>query len=274
MFGVSEAKPKDGTGRVALVTGASSGIGAAFARVIARNGFDLVLTARREKQLHAVARNLEKAFAVKTHLMPADLADPNAPQRLFDDIQATGLRVDVLVNNAGYGMPGFFNEADWENHRDYLQVMAIAPVHLSYLAAPAMVERGYGRIVNVGSVSGLLPPHAGGTLYYPVKSFLIKFSLAHGEELRRAGVYVTALCPGFTRTDFQRASGGSVEAVTMPDFMWLDADKVAAQGYRAVMRGDQVCVPGWGNRALVGLFKYLPERIGRWIIRATAKPTD
>ncbi|MDH3242771.1 MAG: SDR family oxidoreductase [Alphaproteobacteria bacterium] len=274
MSEVSETKRKDGAGRVALVSGASSGIGKAFAHILACNGFDLVLTARREQQLRALAQDLEATFATKTHVMRADLTDPTAPRRLFDDIAAADLHVDVLVNNAGYGMPGFFNDTAWDSHRDYLQVMAIAPVHLAYLAAPAMVERGYGRIVNVGSVSGLLPPHAGGTLYYPVKSFLIKFSLAHGEELRRAGVHVTALCPGFTRTNFQQASGGSVEAVTMPGFMWMDADVVAAKGYRAVMRGDPVCVPGWANRALVGLFKYLPEGIGRWIIRATGKPTD
>jgi short-subunit dehydrogenase len=271
MSGSSQTKPKDGKGRVALVTGASSGIGEAFARVLARNGFDLVLVARREDRLRALAQDLEGAFSIETHVMPADLADPATPQRLFDELTAANLHVDFLVNNAGYGMPGFLDKAAWDRHRDYLEVMAIAPVHLAYLAAPAMAERGYGRIINVGSVSGLLPPHAGGTLYYPVKSFLIKFSLAHGAELRSASVHVTALCPGFTRTNFQQASGGSVEAVTMPDFMWMDAEAVAARGYRAVMRGDPVCVPGWANRALVGLFKYLPENVGRWIIRATAK---
>jgi short-subunit dehydrogenase len=271
MSGSSQTHRKDGKGRVALVTGASSRIGGAFARVLARNGFDLVLVARRADRLRALAQDLEEAFAVRTHVMPADLADPATPQRLFDELTAADLHVDVLVNNDGYGMPGFLDKAAWDRHRDYLEVMAIAPVHLAYLAAPAMAERGFGRIINVGSVSGLLPPHAGGTLYYPVKSFLIKFSLAHGAELSSAGVHVTALCPGFTRTNFQQASGGSVEAVTMPDFMWMDAEAVAARGYRAVMRGDPVCVPGWANRALVGFFKYLPDGVGRWVIRATAK---
>jgi short-subunit dehydrogenase len=263
---------REGTGRTALVTGASSGIGAAFARVFAANGFDLVLTARREGKLHALAQVLAQDFDVATHVVPADLANPQSPQQIFDQLQLMHLTVDALVNNAGYGIPGCFDESDWVRHRDYLQVMTVAPVHLAHLAAPGMVQRGYGRIVNVGSLSGLLPPHAGGTLYYPVKSFIIKFSLAHAEELRGSGVKVTALCPGFTRTNFQQASGGSVEAVTMPDFMWMDADAVAAQGYRAVMRGQPVCVPGWPNKVLAGLFKYLPDGVGRWLIRVTAAP--
>jgi short-subunit dehydrogenase len=136
-----------------------------------------------------------------------------------------------------------------------------------------MAKRGQGLIINLGSVSGFLPPHAGGTLYYPVKSFLIKFSLAHAEEMRRAGVHVTALCPGFTHTDFQKAAGGTVETVTMPDFLWMDADEVARQGYKAAVRGDPVCVPGWINRMIVRCFKYLPDAFGRWIVRVTGSGT-
>lgn len=260
----------EGKGRTALVTGASSGIGAAFARVFASHGFDLVLTARREKKLEALARELEQAFAITAHVLPADLADANAPQHIFDELQARGVAVDALVNNAGYGVPGNLDQSSWERHRDYIQVMTVAPVHLAHLLAPAMAARGYGRIINVGSLAGLLPPHAGGTLYYPAKAFLIKFSLAHGQELRGTGVRVTALCPGFTRTNFQRASGGTVEAVSFPDFLWMDAEEVAAQGYRAVMAGVPVCVPGWCNRVLAAFFKYLPDFLGRWIIQATS----
>ncbi|MBL6952153.1 MAG: SDR family oxidoreductase [Alphaproteobacteria bacterium] len=268
---MADEKTREGLGRTALITGASSGIGAAFARVFASHGFDVVLTARRERRLRELARELEQAFAITTHVVTADLADPAAPEHIFDDLRARGVHVDALVNNAGYGVPGYFDQSTWQRHRDYLQVMTVAPVHLAHLAAPAMVGRGYGRIINLGSLAGLLPPHAGGTLYYPAKAFLIKFSLAHAEELRGTGVQVTALCPGFTRTNFKQASGGTVEAVSFPEFLWMDAEEVAAQGYRAVMDGVPVCVPGWFNRVLAALFKYLPNSLGRWIIRATSR---
>lgn len=266
-----DAMTKEGGGRTALITGASSGIGRAFARVFASNGFDVVLTARRESKLRECAREIEEIYGVAANLVPADLADPAAPKRIFDVVRAKGLHIDALVNNAGYGVPGFLEQSDWSRHREFLEVTTIAPVQLAHLAAPGMVERGYGRIVNVASIAGFLPPHAGGTLYYPAKSFIIKFSLAHAAELSGTGVQVTALCPGFTRTDFQQASGTSVEVVKMPDFLWMSAEKVAEQGYRAVMAGDQVCVNGIVNRLMVVLFKYLPDSLGRWLVGATAK---
>lgn len=262
---------REGTGRTALVTGASSGIGAAFAREFAAHGFDVVLTARRQELLEALARELEQAHGIAAHVVAADLADPAAPETIFAQLAERGIAVDALVNNAGYGVPGLYNDSDWRRHRDYMQVMMTAPAHLAYLAAPAMVSRGFGRIINVGSISGLLPPHAGGTLYYPVKAFIIKFSLAHGAELRGTGVYVTALCPGFVRTNFQKASGGTVEKITMPQVFWMNAEVVAKRGYRAVMAGDPVCIPGWADRLLVALFKYLPDGIGRWLIRVTGR---
>jgi short-subunit dehydrogenase len=262
---------KEGAGRTALITGASSGIGKAFATVFARNGFDVVLTARRESRLQECARQIEESFGVATCVLMANLTDPTAPERLFDEIHAKGLHVDALVNNAGYGVPGFLYRSDWGRHRDFLEVTTIAPVNLAYLAASGMVERGYGRIINVASISGFLPPHPGGTLYYPAKSFLIKFSLAHAAELSGTGVHVTALCPGFTRTDFQQASGTSVEVVTMPDFLWMSAEKVAEQGYKAVMADKPVYVNGIVNRLMVIFFKYVPDSVGRWLVRATAK---
>lgn len=254
---------------VALVTGASAGIGEAFAREFARNGYDLVLVARRKERLQALASDLEREFAAATRVLVSDLSRPEAPAEILAALKNDAIEVEALVNNAGYGVVGRFNESDWSRHRDYLQVMVMTPTHLSYLLAPEMTQRGRGFIINVGSVSGFLPPHAGGTLYYPVKSFLIKFSLAHGAELRDSGVHVTALCPGFTRTEFQQAAGGTVETVKMPGFLWMDADEVARQGYKAVIRGDPVCIPGFYNRMIVRFFKYIPDAVGRWIIRLT-----
>jgi len=254
---------------VALVTGASAGIGEAFAREFARNGYDLVLVARRKERLQTLARDLERDFGAAARVLASDLSRPEAPAEIFAALKNDAVEVEALINNAGYGVVGQFNESDWRRHRDYLQVMITAPIHLSYLLAPEMAERGRGFIINVGSVSGFLPPHAGGTLYYPAKSFLIKFSLAHGAELCDSGVHVTALCPGFTRTEFQQAAGGTVETVKMPGFLWMRADQVARQGYEAVIRGDPVCIPGFYNRMIVRFFKYIPDTLGRWIVRIT-----
>jgi short-subunit dehydrogenase len=264
---MAEARP------VALVTGGSSGIGAAFAREFARNGHDVVLVARGEARLKSVAAEIEGEFGVSAHVLQADLSDPVAPERIFAELAERGLKIGALVNNAGYGVPGPLDQSDWAKHRDCLEVMVAAPVHLAYLAAREMAGRGKsgrgGMIINIGSVSGFLPPHAGGTLYYPVKAFLIKFSLAHAEEVRASGVTVTVVCPGFTHTGFQEAAGGTVEAVSMPKFLWMQPEEVARKGYRAAARGDLVCVPGFINKLFVWFFKYVPDGIGRWIVRAT-----
>ena len=266
---MSASTPASQRRPTALITGASAGIGEAFAREFARNGYDLVLVARREERLRALAGDVDREFGVAARILASDLSRPEAPAEISATLKNDGVVVDALVNNAGYGVVGQFHESDWPRHRDYVQVMVTAPIHLAYLLAPAMAGRGKGFIINVGSVSGFLPPHAGGTLYYPAKSFVIKFSLAHGAELREHGVHVTALCPGFTRTEFQKAAGGTVETVKMPDFLWMDADEVARQGYRAVVRGDPVCIPGVYNRMIVRFFKYMPEAFGRWVVRQT-----
>ena len=128
-------------------------------------------------------------------------------------------------------------------------------------------RQGRGAIIHVASLSALLPPHAGGTLYYPVKSFLYQFSLAMREELRPGGVHVTALCPGYTETDFQKAAGGTVESVTFPRWMWSEADVVVEAAIAAVDRNKAVCVPGLANKVIAAGFKLMPGPLGRWLVR-------
>ncbi|MGD9295579.1 MAG: SDR family NAD(P)-dependent oxidoreductase, partial [Roseobacter sp.] len=170
-------------------------------------------------------------------------------------------------NNAGFGVPGELCDIEWHRHRDTIEVMATAPVHLCHLFAPAMQQRGSGHIINVSSLSAILPPHAGGTLYYPVKAFLHKFSIAFRAEMRSSGVWVTSLCPGFTRTGFQQAAGGTVEKVTPPTWTWSDPDAVARAGIRAVERNKPICVPGLLNKIIALLFKVLPGSVGRLLVR-------
>ncbi|MFC3614825.1 SDR family NAD(P)-dependent oxidoreductase [Lutimaribacter marinistellae] len=253
-----------------LITGASAGIGRAFANAYARRGHDLVLVARREEPLQEVADILSASQSIKALTLSADLSDPAAPKRLWQEVEDRGISIKTLINNAGFGVPGNLCDVNWARHRATIEVMATAPVHLTQLFAPSMVRQGGGEIINVASLSALLPPHAGGTLYYPVKSFLYQFSLAIREELRSGGVHVTALCPGFTETSFQKAAGGSVESVEVPRWMWSRPEDVARVAIAAVERNKAVCVPGLLNKVIATGFKLMPGPLGRWLVRSDA----
>jgi uncharacterized protein len=257
--------------RIALVTGASSGIGEAFAEVFAAEGFDLVITARREARLRAVQSRLGEQYGVRVHVVIEDLEDPMAPARLCADLEARGLKIDALVNNAGYGVPGSYVASGWEVHERFLQVMVIAVAELTHRLLPAMIERRYGRIINVASLAGLVPAPAGHTLYAAAKAFLIKFSESLGHEVRRHGVFVTAVCPGFTFSEFHDVTGTRARMQKMPGFMWSSSSEVARHGYNAVMAGKSVVVIGRVNAAIATLVRILPQgliigvgrRIGR-----------
>ena len=254
---------RTGARRVALITGASSGIGQAFSEEYAKLGVDLVLVARRKRPLNALAARLEADHRISVTVLPSDLADPHTPKMLFDALSEKATKVDILVNNAGYGVPGELFDNEWPRHRAAIEVMATAPVRLCYLFAPLMREEGFGRIINVSSLAALLPPHAGGTLYYPVKSFLHQFSLAFRAEMRGRGVNVTSLCPGFTRTGFQQAAGGTVEKISPPKWTWSDPNDVARAAVRAVEKNKAVCIPGLMNKVIAATFKMLPGSLGR-----------
>jgi uncharacterized protein len=252
---------KEGNGRTALVTGASAGIGTALARVFAEHGFDLVLTARREDRLRDVAAQIERDFGVTARVLVADLADAGAPRRLFDELTSQGITVDALINNAGYGLPGSFRRNPWPAHARFLQVMLTAVVELCHLFEPGMVERRYGRIINVSSLAGLVPGAAGHTLYAATKAFLIRFSESLALEHPSDGVHVSALCPGFTYSEFHDVLGNRALVSKLPRAMWMDAETVAREGYRAVMAGTVVHVPGGVNRAIASVTKLIPESL-------------
>jgi uncharacterized protein len=247
--------------RTALITGASAGIGEAFAEVFAADGFDLVVVARRRDRLDALAARLTAEHRVAVHVLPADLARPDAAATLVAELASRGLRVDALVNDAGYGVPGSYTSASWEAQQALLQVMVIALSELTYRLLPGMVERGYGRIVNVASLAGLVPPGAGHTLYAASKAFVIKFSEALGHEVRQHGVHVTALCPGFTLSEFHDVTGTRELMNRMPRWIWSDSPTVAREGHAAVMAGEPIYIPGRLNRGLALLVRLLPQRL-------------
>ena len=175
------------------------------------------------------------------------------------------LTIDVLVNNAGYGVPGSYVDVAWHDHARFMQVMVTAVLDLTYRLFPAMLERGWGRVINIASVAGMVPAPAGHTLYGASKAFLIRFSEALSAEGASKGVNVTAVCPGFTLSEFHDVTGTRDRMNKMPAMLWLDASAVAREGYDAVMNGQSVVVNGWIYRFLVWLTGALPRSLSRWV---------
>jgi uncharacterized protein len=246
--------------RLALVTGASAGIGAAFARIYASHGYDVALTARRADRLEALAGEIRLRFGVEALTLSADLGEPGATDAILNDIAGHGRVVDALINNAGYGLPGAYADTDWLAQRDMLQVMLVAPCELIHKLLPGMIDRKFGRIVNVASLAGLVPGSAGHTQYAATKSFLVKFSQSLHLENLANGVHVSALCPGFTFSEFHDVNGTRQQASqSTPDWLWLGADEVAAAGYEAAEANRPICVTGVPNKAIAAVAKLLPD---------------
>jgi hypothetical protein len=250
---------------LSLVTGASAGIGAAFARGLAARGHDLVLTARRADRLEALAQTLRAAHGCDITVLPLDLADPAAPRELCEELERRGLAVDWLINNAGYGLPGTFDANTWEAHAAFIQVLMTAPTELAWRLLPGMRQRRYGRIVNVASLAGHVPGTAGHTLYGASKAYQIKFSQSLALENRHLGVHVCALCPGFTWSEFHDVTGTRELMNQMPRFMWQTAEDVVREAYEAAERGEIVHVTGPVNRFIKSLVKLMPDRMALWL---------
>lgn len=253
------------TTRTALITGASAGIGEAFAEEYARKGCDVILTARRGGRLKALSQRLTQRYGVRAHSFEADLALPQAPEILHQQITAQGLAVDILVNNAGYGVPGNFTESAWQVHSDFIQVMCTAVAHLTHLCLPRMVDQRWGHVINVASVAALLPGNSQHTLYAASKAFCVKFSESLSLEVQSSGVHVTAACPGFTYSEFHDVLGVRPEMDALPKFLWLNATEVARQSITAVERGQVLCINGGIYKVIVGLVKIMPYRLSRWL---------
>ncbi len=255
----------------ALITGASAGIGEAFARVLAGRGLDLILTARRLDRLQKLAAELGSTSGVHAEAIAADLARPDAPGFLQAEIERRGLRVDWLVNNAGYGLPGCFMDRSWPEHEDFIRVMITAPIELCHRFLPGMIARGYGRVINVASVAGLSPAPAGSTLYAASKSGLVRFSQSLAQEVRRQGILVSAFCPGFTRTEFHDVSGTRKEVSRYPRAMWMDAETAARRAVRAAERGRVIYVPGAVNRILWFFARHVPEGLAVRVMSGSSR---
>jgi short-subunit dehydrogenase len=253
--------------KTALVTGASSGLGAAFARRLAADGCDLILVARREERLAGLAGELAARHGAAVRCISADLADPAGVEQVGECVGSLD-PLDLLINNAGFGARGAFAETDLRRQLEMIQLHVLASVRLARAVLPGMIERNRGGIINVASLAALIPM-PGDAIYSASKAFLITFSQALHEELRGTGVRVQALCPGFMRTEFHSAEElPEVDLARIPARLWSRADEVAAESLKVLAGGQVVYVPGWKNRGIVAL-----ARLGlvKFVLRAALK---
>ena len=245
---------------VALVTGASSGIGRSIAEQLAAAGSDLVVVARRRDRLDELAAELRTAHGVTVEVLVADVAQPDQLALVEDRLRAG---VDLLVNNAGAGGQGPFADIPVDDHDQRIRLNVVAPVRLTHAALEAMVPRRSGGILNVSSIAGRQPmPYV--ATYAATKAYLTAFSNALHEEVRSHGIAVTNLLPGFTRTEFHGAA--DINRSFLPEFAWMKADSVARAGLQAVADGRAQCVPGLGYRVLAGLSGVTPWSVSRRIL--------
>jgi short-subunit dehydrogenase len=245
---------------IALVTGASSGIGEAFARLLAERGHDLVLVARDQGRLDALAKGLEVAQGAHVEVLSADLTDPVQLQSVEDRVHDRAAPVEVVVNNAGFGTFGAFHTLDLDGEVREVQLNVVALVRLTHAAAVEMTGRGRGGILNVSSLAGYQPGPMNAT-YAATKAYITSFTEAVHEELKGTGVAVTVLCPGFTRTGFQATA--NVPASGVPGFMWQEADEVARAGLDALARNHATALPGLLNKTLGTFTQMSPTALTR-----------
>ncbi|GAB3674119.1 SDR family oxidoreductase [Actinocorallia lasiicapitis] len=249
----------------ALITGATAGIGAAFARRLARDGLDLVLVARDEKRLTESAADLRDKFGIAVEVLPADLADDTGIARVEERLRDG---VDLLVNNAGFGNQGTFMNVPVEDELRMLKVHCEAVLRLTYAALPGMRERHRGGIINVASVAAFF---SRGT-YSASKAWVVSFSEGIAPDIQDPNVKVMALCPGFVHTEFHERAG--MDTAKVPNALWLDADDVVDTALADLRRGLSVSVPDIRYKAMVGLGKFIPRNLSSRLSSRTGRRYD
>ena len=242
---------------IALVTGASAGIGAAFANFLAKEGHDLVITARDLARLEEIATKLRAEYQIEVEVIKADLATNEGIKVIELRLENISRPIEVLINNAGFGINKSFVVSDRQAENDLLDVLVRAPIRFMHAVLPAMRERNSGTIINVSSVAGWI---AGGS-YSAAKSYLTVLSESLHTELKNTNVRVHALCPGFTRTEFHQR--GRMRMNGLPEFLWLDAGEVVAHAWQSSQKGKALSVPGLQYKFLTFLMRYFPRPVVR-----------
>jgi short-subunit dehydrogenase len=239
----------------ALVTGATAGIGESFTRLLAENNYNIVLVARDLQRLEERARELESKFNISTHVIQADLATESGCAVIEQYISNN--QIDVLINNAGFGLNKAFTMSSLEAEQQMLDVLVRTPMRLMHAVLPGMKERNKGVVINVSSVAGYI---AGGS-YSASKSYITVISESLNTELAGTNVKVSALCPGFTRTEFHQRARMSMKG--LPNFMWLNADELVKKAWSDALRGEAVSIPGWQYRVLTFVIQTVPRSLVR-----------
>lgn len=240
----------------ALITGSSGGIGSDLARLFARDGFNLILTARRLEKLNELKSELENQFKINVSVISLDLSEKNAAKSLYDFTKSHNLSVDILVNNAGFGDFALFSDCKLEKQQQMIQLNIMTLTELTKLFLPQMLERKNGRILNIASVASFMPgPKM--SVYYASKAFVRSFSEALSVELKKSGVTVTALCPGPVSTDFWNRAEADNSSL-FKHLFFASSEKVAEFGYKCLMKGKVLAIPNFSTRFFVFLAKFLP----------------
>lgn len=247
-----------------LITGATGGLGREFAEISAKDGNGLLLTARNAHKLEEMKQALEKKYGVRVSVFPCDLSEPDGADRVYAFASENEIAVDVLINNAGFGDFGEFTSCDYEKQREMVNLNVLALMRLTYMFAPAMVNNGSGKILNVASIASFQPGPLM-SVYYASKAFVLSFSEALSVELRKKGVTVTALCPGPVRTGFEERASLSNSGL-FKNLKVASAEKVARFGYKKMKKGKAVAVQGGNNRFLIFMSRFAPRSLVRRIV--------
>jgi len=255
----------EGRGRQALVTGASSGIGRAVSQLLAAKGYDVIVVARRRERLEALKAELESAWGVTVTPYVADLSDETAVSELAAQLRGGSHRVDVLVNNAGYAQLGRFADLDWQDQLARTRVMCLAVLELTHAALPQMVDRRWGRVINVTSIAGTFSGSPQDVLYSATKSMVIKFTEGLAVEYADHGIHCTASIPGFTATEIFEQSGFAeyIDARRWMRAAMMQPETVARQAYAAVESQRIWVIHGWHHKAMAGVMLHSPVAVRR-----------
>ena len=250
----------------ALITGPTAGIGKSIAYQLAEKGYDLFLVARREDRLQDLKSDIENKFQVRVHYLKSDLASPDAPQEIYDYGKSMNLDISTLILNAGYQINTKLEEATLQEEEDCLRVLGLSVIMQSKLYIKDLMSRGGGHIMVVSSMAGFSPPSTEfAILYGPVKTFMNRFVEALNGAYNKNNIYSTALCPGFTVTEFHTMSGTQDRMDKVPSFMKLSADQVAQEGIDGMFKNKEIVIPGNLNRFLISVLRFFPTGAIKWI---------
>ena len=247
--------------KTVLITGASSGLGKDFATLFAEKGYDLVLTARRKKNLEEIKNNLTNQFRIKAFIISCDLSDLKSTEEIYNFCEDNKIQINVLVNNAGYGLTDSFEEVPLKDHIDFINVLSTSAIALTRLFLPGMIKRKFGRIINVSSVAAFAPFTNSGGMYIATKLMLLKFSEMIHNEYKNNNIFSCSVCPGFTHTEFHNEMKEFKSSI--PSFMWMESRTVVEQAYEASMSGKEIIINGWRYKILVFFMKITPK----WLVK-------